>query len=113
MALVMNESVIGWPVSIISGGYKGPTDGMFRSSSVAFSLKFNYLFLPDRQVAVKPSCSNDYVDTAIRFLDLEALARHRGSLLGQEPDEPQPSQKLFESRLFEALSYLDLKTNID
>ena len=44
-----------------------------------------------------------------QILDLEALARHRGSLLGQEPDEPQPSQKLFESRLFEALSYLDLK----
>ena len=32
------------------------------------------------------------------MLDLEGLARHRGSLLGDLPDEPQPSQKAFESQ---------------
>ena len=40
-------------------------------------------------------------------LDLEGIARHRGSLLGDLPDEPQPSQKWFESQLFDALSRLD------
>jgi tRNA 2-selenouridine synthase len=40
-------------------------------------------------------------------LDLEGLARHRGSLLGDRPDDPQPSQKAFDSLLWDALSQLD------
>lgn len=42
-----------------------------------------------------------------QVLDLEAMARHRGSLLGDVPDEPQPSQKAFESALHAALEGLD------
>jgi tRNA 2-selenouridine synthase len=42
-----------------------------------------------------------------QVLDLERLAAHRGSVLGNLPDEPQPSQKLFESRLWDALRRLD------
>jgi tRNA 2-selenouridine synthase len=40
-------------------------------------------------------------------LDLEELAAHRGSVLGNLPDRPQPSQKWFESQLLAALSALD------
>jgi tRNA 2-selenouridine synthase len=39
-----------------------------------------------------------------QVLDLEGLARHRGSLLGERPDDPQPTQKMFESGLFAALA---------
>lgn len=42
-----------------------------------------------------------------QVLDLERLARHRGSLLGDLPDDPQPSQKMFESGLYAALSTFD------
>jgi tRNA 2-selenouridine synthase len=42
-----------------------------------------------------------------QVLDLEALANHRGSVLGGEPGG-QPAQKLFESRLFQALTQFDL-----
>lgn len=42
----------------------------------------------------------------VQVLDLEALAGHRGSLLGEMPGG-QPSQKLFESRLAAALDALD------
>ena len=38
-----------------------------------------------------------------QVLDLERLARHRGSLLGDLPGDPQPSQKTFESALLDAL----------
>ena len=41
------------------------------------------------------------------MLDLEALARHRGSLLGDLPGESQPAQKGFESELATALMRLD------
>jgi tRNA 2-selenouridine synthase len=42
-----------------------------------------------------------------QILDLEALAAHRGSVLGGLPDRPQPSQKMFESQLLKELSALD------
>jgi tRNA 2-selenouridine synthase len=36
-------------------------------------------------------------------LDLENLAAHRGSILGSLPDRPQPSQKIFESAIWQRL----------
>jgi tRNA 2-selenouridine synthase len=40
-------------------------------------------------------------------LDLEALAAHRGSVLGHLPDRPQPTQKWFESLLLHDLGKVD------
>jgi tRNA 2-selenouridine synthase len=40
-------------------------------------------------------------------LDLEALACHRGSVLGGLPLQPQPSQKMFESRIWWTLRGFD------
>ena len=42
-----------------------------------------------------------------QVLHLEALAEHRGSVLGALPDRPQPSQKMFETRLLQALAGFD------
>lgn len=42
-----------------------------------------------------------------QVLDLEALAAHRGSLLGDLPGQPQPSQKSFESSLWARLHGFD------
>lgn len=42
-----------------------------------------------------------------QVLDLEALARHRGSVLGALPGSPQPSQKGFDTALWRALAALD------
>jgi tRNA 2-selenouridine synthase len=44
----------------------------------------------------------------VQTLDLEGLAEHRGSVFGGLADRPQPSQKMFESRLVAALDSLDL-----
>jgi tRNA 2-selenouridine synthase len=44
-----------------------------------------------------------------QVLDLEALAIHRGSVLGNEPNIEQPSQKAFETALWNALRLLDPK----
>src|SRR5699024_11767235 len=46
-------------------------------------------------------------DLGAQTLDLEALARHRGSLLGGLPDCPQPSQRGFETALYDAIRNLD------
>ena len=42
-----------------------------------------------------------------QVLDLEALACHKGSVLGVLPDAEQPSQKRFETRLLDALAGFD------
>jgi tRNA 2-selenouridine synthase len=42
-----------------------------------------------------------------QVLDLEALAAHRGSILGNLPDEPQPTQKMFDSLVRHALARFD------
>jgi tRNA 2-selenouridine synthase len=44
-----------------------------------------------------------------QVLDLEGIARHRGSLLGDLPGDPQPGQKWFESQLHVALEALDVR----
>jgi tRNA 2-selenouridine synthase len=42
-----------------------------------------------------------------QVLDLEGVAAHRGSLLGDLPGAPQPSQKRFETLLLDAMQKLD------
>jgi tRNA 2-selenouridine synthase len=44
-----------------------------------------------------------------QILDLEALAAHRGSVLGGLPGQPQPSQKAFETAIWQRLDELDLR----
>jgi len=45
-------------------------------------------------------------DCGVQTIDLEGLADHKGSLLGASA-APQPSQKMFESRLAAALARMD------
>ena len=47
-----------------------------------------------------------------KVLDLEACARHRGSVLGAWPGVAQPSQTAFETALLHALEPLDLQRTI-
>ncbi len=41
------------------------------------------------------------------MVDLEAIARHRGSIIGAVPGPPQPSQKYFDTLLLEDLAKCD------
>ncbi len=46
-------------------------------------------------------------EAGAQVLDLEALASHRGSVLGILPGRPQPSQKAFETAVWDALRRFD------
>lgn len=46
-------------------------------------------------------------DVGAQVLDLEAIAKHRGSLLGDLPGDPQPTQKAFETATLSALEKFD------
>jgi tRNA 2-selenouridine synthase len=96
---------IGWRSDVVAGGYR-----TYRRLVNA------YLYtdpLPHRLIALdgytgtaKTELLHLLQDRGVQILDLEGLAGHRGSLLGEMAD-PQPSQKMFESRLARALTGLD------
>ena len=48
----------------------------------------------------------------LQTLDLEAIAKHYGSLLGQYPSVAQPSQKQFESNLLVAMLRLNAEQRV-
>jgi tRNA 2-selenouridine synthase len=97
---------IGWDAKALDGGYKA-----FRRSVVA-ELPGLVERLQLRVVCGMTGSGKSRLLQALQqrraqVLDLEALAAHRGSVLGNLPDAPQPAQKLFESRLWDRLRRLD------
>jgi tRNA 2-selenouridine synthase len=104
MAQVLRE--IGWQAATLEGGYKAYRRWVVeRLEVLPPQLSFTVIHGPtgsgkSRLLAALQSAG-------AQVLDLEALAAHRGSVLGALPERPQPSQKMFESLLLQALSALD------
>lgn len=104
MAHILGQ--VGWSVGKLDGGYKRyRTQVLAELDSLPPMLHF-------RVLCGATGCGKSRLLQALQLtgaqvLDLEALAQHRGSLLGNLPGEPQPSQKMFESRLWEALHRFD------
>ena len=97
---------VGWSVGRLDGGYK-----TYRRQVLA-----DIETLPDTlnfRVVCGPTGSGKsrllrvLQEQGAQVLDLETLAQHRGSLLGNLPDEVQPAQKMFDSRLWDALRHFD------
>jgi len=104
MAHVLRE--IGWDASTLQGGYKA-----YRRWVVAqhetIPLKMNFMVVHGPTGSGKSRLLAALALAGGQVLDLETLAAHRGSVLGGLPGRPQPSQKMFESRLLHALKGLD------
>ncbi len=103
MVTVMDQ--IGWPVSVLDGGYqtwrRQVTAGVYDTP-----LPHRLTLLDGPTGSGKTALLTALAARGVQTLDLEALAAHRGSLFGAMPGG-QPSQKRFESRLHDALSRLD------
>jgi tRNA 2-selenouridine synthase len=101
---VLNE--IGWRAVQLDGGYRA-----YRRHVVArlaeLPRRFRFEVICGLTGSGKSRLLGALAAIGAQVLDLEALARHRGSLLGDLPDAPQPSQKRFESELLAALERLD------
>ncbi len=93
---------IGWRTATLDGGYKA-----YRRSVVAdlevLPGKFTWRVVCGMTGTGKSRLLSALDNAGAQVLDLEALAAHRGSVLGNLPDAPQPPQKLFESRVWHAL----------
>jgi tRNA 2-selenouridine synthase len=104
LALVLSE--IGFAVQVIEGGYVA-----FRRALLAeletLPQTLALQVLCGRTGSAKSRLLQALAAQGAQVLDLEALACHRGSVLGPVPGRPQPSQKAFETQLWHALRALD------
>ena len=94
---------IGFRTTLIQGGYKAFREQV-REQLTTLPLKFDYTVIAGRTGSGKTRLLQALAAAGAQVLDLEALAKHRGSVLGGLPHAPQPSQKAFETQVWTALS---------
>jgi len=97
---------IGWPVAQLNGGYKAYRQFVNQSIS-NWPTQFKWQVLCGPTGSGKSRCLQTLATLGAQVLDLEQLANHRGSVLGDIPGRTQASQKHFESLIFEQLQRFD------
>ncbi|MEP7157097.1 MAG: tRNA 2-selenouridine(34) synthase MnmH [Betaproteobacteria bacterium] len=97
---------IGWPALQLDGGYKA-WRAQVAGDLIVLPEKFEYQVICGRTGSGKSRLLDALANNGRQVLDLEKLAAHKGSVLGDLPGEPQPSQKSFESSIWAKLSMLD------
>lgn len=104
LAAVLSE--IGFQVSVLDGGYRA-----FRAAVMAeleqLPQTLSLRVLVGRTGSAKSRLLQALAEAGAQVLDLEALACHKGSVLGPLPGRPQPSQKAFETQVWQALRGFD------
>ena len=106
LALVLSQ--IGFEVRVLQGGYRAFRQHVVSALEQA-SQGLRFEVLCGKTGSGKSRLLQALERAGAQVLDLEALACHRGSVLGALPGTPQPSQKRFETLLWQALSTLDRK----
>jgi tRNA 2-selenouridine synthase len=97
---------IGWHALQLEGGYKS-FRAIVRRDLDALPAGFVFKVLCGRTGSGKSRLLTALKAAGAQVLDLEDLACHRGSVLGELPDAPQPPQKLFETAIWDSLHRLD------
>ncbi len=97
---------IGFRTTLVQGGYKAFREQV-REQLETLPLTFAYVVIAGRTGSGKTRLLQALSEVGAQVLDLEGLAKHRGSVLGGLPHEPQPTQKAFETQVWTALSAFD------
>ncbi len=104
LALVLDQ--IGFKVTLVEGGYKA-----FRAAVVEDIprqvARLNWRVICGTTGSGKTRLLAALAAAGAQVLDLEALAQHRSSVLGGIPGQPQPTQKRFDTLVWNALRGLD------
>jgi tRNA 2-selenouridine synthase len=97
---------VGWHTHVLDGGYK--TYRRFVIDRLNTPTTAQFIVLAGRTGTAKSLILQALAKRGEQVLDLEDLAQHKGSVLGDLPNVAQPSQKHFESLLWSALGQFDL-----
>ncbi len=104
LATVLDQ--IGFRVRVLEGGYRE-----FRRAVVAeletLPESFDWRVICGPTGSGKSRFLGELARQGAQVLDLEALANHRGSVLGLVPGSSQPSQKAFDTDVWHALRGFD------
>src|SRR5882672_1509879 len=104
MAHILRE--IGWDAQTLEGGYRAYRRWVVEALAT-LPAEIDFIVVHGPTGSGKSRFLTALANAGAQVLDLEALAAHRGSVLGGLPGEPQPSQKWFESQLLAALEKFD------
>ena len=100
LGLVLDQ--IGFRVSLIEGGYKA-----FRSAVIEDLARqvqrLHWQVICGTTGSGKTRLLHALAEQGAQVLDLEGLARHRSSVLGLIPGEKQPTQKAYDTLIWDAL----------
>lgn len=104
MSIILAQ--VGWAAHKLEGGYKTyRRDVLDKLETLPQSFTFRVICGPTG--SGKSHLLSALANTGHQVLDLEMLARHRGSVLGRLPEQAQPAQKYFDSELLQNLQKLD------
>lgn len=96
---------VGWRVGRLDGGYRAYRRAVLADLAL-LPARFQWRAVCGLTGSGKSRLLRELEACGGQALDLEGLAAHRGSVLGDLPDLPQPTQKMFESRIWSALTRL-------
>ncbi|MFZ2306771.1 MAG: tRNA 2-selenouridine(34) synthase MnmH [Rhodoferax sp.] len=100
LSLILDQ--IGFRVTLVEGGYKAFRAAMLLDiQRIAPTLDWRVVC--GTTGSGKTRLLHALADAGAQVLDLEALANHRSSVLGAIPGLPQPSQKRFDTLIWDAL----------
>lgn len=97
---------VGWDAQALAGGYKSYRRFVV-GELTALPRAYSFRVIHGATGSGKSRLLRALAQAGAQVLDLEELAAHRGSVLGDLPDRPQPAQKMFDSRLLAALTALE------
>jgi len=93
---------VGWSAAQLEGGYKAFRRHVIDELQLS-PLKFTFRVICGPTGVGKSRFLRALHQSGAQVLDLEELAAHMGSVLGAYPDRPQPSQKYFETLVWDQL----------
>lgn len=102
---------VGWQAAQLEGGYKTYRRAVIDDLEV-MPQRYDWRVVCGLTGSGKSRLLRALAQQGAQVLDLEALAAHRGSVLGNLPNAPQPAQKMFESLVWSALRSFDLATPV-
>jgi tRNA 2-selenouridine synthase len=97
-----NLKTIGYQVDVLRGGWKNYRRWVL-ASLASLPAQFQFRVLSGATGSGKTRLLHALREVGEQVLDLEEIARHRGSLIGALPGVDQPTQKLFDSQLLQQL----------
>lgn len=104
LAHVLRE--IGWDAWSVEGGYKAYRRFLI-DDLATLPGQFRYRVIHGPTGSGKSRLLRAIAEAGAQVLDLEDLAAHRGSVLGTLPGRPQPTQKMFETLIWDTLRKCD------